>query len=420
MKVATIELRKLFSNRIFVLILSAVLILNGYLMFRTANTSDTSDYNKIYSELEDKLSDDEKLQYFDERITNSTNGNYDYNWNVFYELANECYAIVHYKEYLDSIDSQAASLKNVSIFSKSTTFNYRSIIKTPAAYDNVRNVKPYFDVSKGINLALDNGFTDILCGFILLFAVLTLMTSDREQGMSALLFPLKRGRGYLLFSKLATLAVTIFLLVLLVYSENLVISSVVYGLGDISRPIQSLNGFIGCNLKISVAEYLVLFAVFKFSAFFSIGAVLSLIAIMTKNTISFYGISAFVISTEGLLYSLIHPLSIYSIFKYINLISFTKVNNIFCNYKNINFWEYPIPLIPTSLAAVILIVIISSVLSVYFYVKKRNLEFRKISLKLNLLKRNKVHSALYYTFNKSLFQQKGIFIIAIFIIIFGF
>ena len=47
MKVATIELRKLFSNRIFVLILSAVLILNGYLMFRTANTSDTSDYNKI-------------------------------------------------------------------------------------------------------------------------------------------------------------------------------------------------------------------------------------------------------------------------------------------------------------------------------------------------------------------------------------
>lgn len=422
MRVVSTELRKLFSNRIFLLIISAVFVLNAYLMFRTANSGDyiASDYKKIYAELEDKLSDKEKIKYFDERISHSAEGIYDYNWGIFYELANECYDIVHYKEYLNFIDTQAKSMTSVSIFAEPDTFNYRSIVKTPPAYENVRDVEPYFDVSKGINLALDNSFTDILCGFILLFAVLTLMISDREQGMSGLLFALKRGRSYLLFSKLSALAITVFLAVLLIYSENLIISSFIYGLGDLSRPIQSLNGFIGCNLKISVAEYLAIFALFKFIAVFSIGAVLSLIAVMTKNTVSFYGISATVVITEGLLYTLIHPLSIYSIFRYINLIAFTKVNEIFCNYKNINFWEYPITLIPASLTAVILIAFICSVLSAYLYAKKRNLEFRKIGIKLNFGKGNKVHSALYYTFYKSLIRQKGILIIVGFLLIAGF
>lgn len=420
MRVVSTELRKLFSNRIFLLIISAVFVLNAYLIFRTANSGEitASDYNKIYAELENKT-DEEKLSWLDEQLNDFSHAP-EYKWMAMAELYDECQNIVTYKEYLDSIDTQAKSMTSVSIFAEPDTFNYRSIVKTPPAYENVRDVEPYFDVSKGINLALDNSFTDILCGFILLFAVLTLMISDREQGMSGLLFALKRGRSYLLFSKLSALAVTVFLAVLLIYSENLIISSFIYGLGDLSRPIQSLDGFIGCNLKISVAEYLGIFTLFKFIAIFSIGAVLSLIAVMTKNTVSFYGISATVVITEGLLYTLIHPLSIYSFFRYINLIAFTKVNEIFCNYKNINFWEYPITLIPASLTAVILIAFICSVLSAYLYAKKRNLEFRKIGIKLNFGKGNKVHSALYYTFYKSLVQQKGILIIVGFLLIAGF
>ncbi len=420
MRVISTELRMLFSNKIFILIISAVFVLNAYLIFRTANSGKitASDYNKIYAELENK-SDTEKLSWLDEQLNDFSHAP-EYNWSAMAELYDECSDIVTYSEYLDSIDEQARSMKSVSIFAKPDTFNYRSIVKTPPAYQNVRDVKPYFDVSKGLNLALDNSFTDILCGFILLFAVLTLMISDREQGMSGLLFSLKRGRSYLLFSKLSALAITVLLTVLLVYSENLIISSFIYGLGDLSRPIQSLSGFIGCNLKINVWEYLVIFALFKFAAIFSIGAVLSLIAVMTKNTVSFYSISAVVIIAEGMLYTLIHPLSIYSIFRYINLIAFTKVNEIFCNYKNINFWEYPITLIPASLTAVILIALICSVLSSHLYAKKRNLEFRRIGLKLNFGKEKKVHSAMYYTFYKSLFQQKGILIIVGFLFISGF
>ncbi len=421
MRVFTTELRKLFSNKIFFLIFSAVFIMNGYLIFRTANSAEAmpSDYHAIYTELEG-LSDEEKLEFFDEHINNSASGLYNYNWKLFYDLANECYDVVYYKTYLENIETQAESMSSISIFSDPDTFNYRSIVKTPPAYENVQEVVPVFDVSQGIILATDNSFTDILIGFIALFSVLSVMLSDRENGMSRFLFSLKRGRGYLLLTKSGVLALVLFACVFLIYIENLLISGYIYGLGDLSRPIQSVSGFIGCNLNISVLEYLVLYVIFKFFAMLVIGLILTFTAINTKNFFSFFGISATLVITEAVAYAKIHPLSIYSIFRYINIISFTKVNEIFCNYKNINFWEYPIPLIEASVLAILITAVLALGFSVFLYSKKRNLEFRKLDFRFKAEKKSKIHSHIFYEFYKSLALQKGFAIIIVFIAASGF
>ncbi|MDE6834366.1 MAG: hypothetical protein K2J39_09025 [Ruminococcus sp.] len=419
MKVLLTELKKLFSNKIFLLIIVSVFVLNAYLVFRTANSGEATpaDYKMIYSEI-DGLSDDEKLEWFNERTSDFT-GQYRYNWKLMYKLQEDCDNVVNYSEYLENIKSQADSMTSVSIFAKPDTFNYRSIVRTPPAYENVQNVQPFFDISQGIILATDNNFTDILCGFIILFATLLIMISDSEQGLSRLLFSLKRGRSYLIYMKLATLMTVISIMIVLIYSENLIITSYIYGLGDLSRPIQSVSGFIGCNLNITVTGYLFLYLLFKIIAFGATGAVLTLIAVNTKNIVSFYSISAVIFITESLAYVKIHILSVYSVFRYINLISFTKVNEIFCNYKNINFFEYPVPLIPTSVGAVIVISLICGILSAYLYAKKRNLEFKKVNFRFKI-RRSKIHSLYYYTFYKSLIMQKGLVIIAVFIAVTGF
>lgn len=338
MKVLSTELKKLFSNKIFLLIIVSVFVLNAYLIFRTANSAEATpaDYKMIYSEI-NGLSDEEKLEWFNERTSDFTR-QYKYNWKIMYELQEECYNIVNYNEYLENIKSQADSMTGVSIFAKPDTFNYRSIVKTPPAYENVQEVQPFFDVSKGIALATDNSFTDIFCGFIVLFATLLIMISDREQGMAGFLFSLKRGRSYLIYMKTETLMTVIFGMVLLIYSENFIITSYIYGLGDLSRPLQSVNGFIGCNLKINVMEYLVLYVFFKFIAFGAIGAVLTLIAVNTKNIVSFYGISAVILIEEGLAYVKIHPLSVYSIFRFTKQVIATKITIItspFCMIRDL-------------------------------------------------------------------------------------
>lgn len=420
MKIFKTELYKLITGRVFLLIVSVAVILNAYLMFRTASSSESTpeEYKAIYSELED-LSDSEKLEWLEARL-NEFSGQHHYDWGALYELKEECDGVVNYQQYLDNIEAQAESMSSISIFAKPDTFNYRSIMKTPPAYSHMRDTAPVFGVSKGFTLATQNNFTDIFIGFIVLFAVISLMISDRESGMSGLLFSLRKGRGYLLSTKLSALLFITFITILLMYSENLIIGNIIYGLGDLSRPVQSLNGFIGCNLEISVSTYTVLYMLAKTGAFFAVGAVLSLIASNTRSTVGFYGISAIILIAEALTYVLIHPLSIVSIFRYINLISFTRVNDIFCNFKNINFFGYPVPLIPTSVGAIAVIALICALLSATTYSRKRNLEYKKLGIRLSFKGKNPLRSATFYAFYKSLVMQKGMLFLIAFAGVFAF
>lgn len=419
MMILRTELKKLLSSRIFLLTAAAVLILNGYLMFRTAGSGEAkpSDYREVYSAVEGDT-DEEKLAWLDEQLTRYDRPDH-YDFTVLSEYQEDCYNAVHYKEFLENIDAQAQTMTSVSIFARKGTFNYRNIQKTPPAYDNVRDVQPEFSVSHGIILATDNSFTDILCGLILLFSVLGTMISDREQGMSALLFSTSRGRCHLLAVKCGALAVVLSGTVLLLYGENLIISAYLYGLGDLSRPVQSLSGFIGCNLRISVAEYLMIYGLFKFVSLFAIGSLMTLIAVNTRSNVAFYGISAALLIAEGIACKRIEPLSVHSIFRYVNLISFTKVNENLCNYKNINFHGYPVPLILTATLAMVIFTAICVAASVFLYGTKRNLEFRRIGLSFIAGRAKKVHRPMYYAFYKSLVLQKGLVVIIAFSAVFS-
>ena len=63
MRIIVTELKKLFSSKIFILIIFSVFVLNGYLMFRTANSGDAKpeQYKEVYTVL-DEMSDYDKLK----------------------------------------------------------------------------------------------------------------------------------------------------------------------------------------------------------------------------------------------------------------------------------------------------------------------------------------------------------------------
>ena len=420
MRILRTEFEKLLSRKNFLLIVIVVLVLNAYLMLRTANTADTTptEYAAIYSQLSG-MSDEEKLNWLNTECSNFSGVNH-YDWYALYELQEECSQIVNYQQFLENIDSQAQSMSGISIFSDTETFNYRNIMMTPPAYEHMKDVVPVFDISNGILLATDNNFTDVLCVFIILFAVIGVMVSDREQGITSLLFPLVRGRSYLLLHKILVLAITIFAVVVLLYLENLLIADHAFGLGELSRPVQSLRGFIGCNFKITVLEYLLLYGAFKYAAFFAIGIILSLLALNTKNNVSFYGMTALVLLSEILTYSLIPPLSKYSIFRHMNLIAFTRGNDIFSFYQNINFWDHPIELVPASIGTILVIAVGGTFLAVLLYERKRNLEYQKINFRFRNGASSRMHTAFYYTAYKSLIMQKGIGIVLAFIAVSAF
>ena len=128
MRVLIIELKKLFSGKLFLLIIVAVFVLNAYLMFRTANSGEAtvSDYRAVYSAIEG-MSDKEKYEWLDARLQEYS-GQHSYDFDVLHELREECNGVLTYDEYLESVKAQAQSMTAVSIFAKPDTFNYRSIL----------------------------------------------------------------------------------------------------------------------------------------------------------------------------------------------------------------------------------------------------------------------------------------------------
>ena len=171
------------------------------------------------------------------------------NWEVrlmMNEQLEQLKAVGTYHQYLQSIDDTAATMTAVSIFADPNSFAYRNILKTPSAYDRVRSVQPVFAPSNGVLLVAQNIPSDILMLFIIFTAVTVIFYKDRESGITGLIKPLRYGRTRLALTKTATVFTVCLFTEGIIFLMNLWIGSVRYGLGDLSRPVQSLAGYLGC------------------------------------------------------------------------------------------------------------------------------------------------------------------------------
>lgn len=375
MKITANELYKLIHSRVFILVLGCALLLNLYISF-------SEDFGKLYSDADYKayyedVKDFTPLEahtYTQERIDELAfsldTQSFDYNkWVLrlmYQEQLSQLESVSTYDKYLENIDATAQTMTSVSIFAKKDSFSYRNIVKTPPAYDAVRSVTPTFDTSLGILLAVNNTPSDLLMLFVILTAITVVFYKDRESGITALIKPLKYGRARLSLNKTIVIFLVCLLAEGLLFCSNLAVGGYRFGLGDLSRPIQSLEGYLGCNLPISVAEFLALTFLFKLSALFICALIAGTLFIRLKNTtayLSAIGISA----VEVTLYLLISETSAFSVLKQINLAAFVNSSRLFVTYTNINFFGYPVNLIGATIVASIILIAVFILLTVKLY-----------------------------------------------------
>lgn len=412
------EIYKLILSRVFILVLGCAFLLNLYISF-------SEDFGKLYSDADHKayyeevkdLTHLEAHTYTQEKIDELSNyldtQSFDYSkWvlrSMYQEQLSQLETVSKYDEYLENIDATAKTMTSVSVFAKKDSFSYRNIVKTPPAYDAVRSVTPKFDTSLGILLAVNNTPSDLLMLFVILTAITVVFYKDRESGITALIKPLKYGRARLALNKAFVIFLGCLSAEALFFGSNLIVGSYRYGLGDLHRPIQSLEGYLCCNLPISVAEFLALAFLFKLSALFICALIASVLFIRLKNTaayLSAIGISA----VEVALYLLIGETSAFSALKQINLAAFINSSRLFVTYTNINFFGYPVNLIGATIAASVVLIIALILLTVKLYssisiseIKKSSGFFKRISVPKNLWR---------YSAYKLLIMHKGALILA--------
>lgn len=258
-----------------------------------------------------------------------------------------------YNNYLGAIILKAQEISDTSLF-QTSEFTKRNSQKTLDDYVSLDVKKVEYNSSKGIICATSNRITLILSVLMVMFICIQVFVKDKENNTIELLKTMKYGRVRLITAK----AVTLFLMVIaagvLLNLSSLFISSLIYGLGDLSAPIQSVTGFMTSTYGITVFQYILIFNVYNVMTLALTGLLMLLIFILFKKALYGYiGILVF-FGLSITLNMVIDPVSSLNIFKYINIYNFLDSSGIIGRYLNINIFGFPISLSDIFLVSLII------------------------------------------------------------------
>lgn len=356
MRVLFCELHKLFSSGIFIFIVLTAIALNFYLCC-TATPVEVSDeqYKAFYCEL-DGLTNNEKVTKINAQINEL------YGAEITIETLNQrsflqreleqAELIAYYKDYLDEIDASAERMTSVSIFANKDSYAYKNIKSTPSAYSAVRDTSPVYTQSEGILLAVNNPACDIMLIFCTFTAVIVLIVRERESGIPTLIKPLRNGRAYLAIMKSAAILLCVIISGILLYGSALVVGMARFGFCDFGLPVQSLSGFIGCNLPINIGTVILLIFSVKIVAVF-LSALIFECLCTAFFSIYAYILMAAITAVEILLY-VVDGNYWLDVLGRINLAAFTQSIELFKTYLNINLFGEPYSLLLVTLCSLLI------------------------------------------------------------------
>jgi len=415
MRILRYELKKLFSYKSFLFIIAVALVMSivSTLWDITSRHASPDEYRQIYSAIQ-SMSAEEAEAYITQQVDIAFTGEGGFSPDAICSARDRYAQIKGYGEFLDSIKERCRSITGISFFADEDSFAFKNALKTETVYDNVKINSLPFEVSEGVEIALFNNISDILLIFAIFASAVFVFTKDKEIGILNLLHSYRKGRESLCINKLLVLLIFSALANLVFMGANLAIGGFTYGLGDLIRPIQSVNGFFECSFNLSLWQYLLIMFIFKSLGGFLWGVLFAFICSFAGNNAQIYGISVIIAVAEVLLYTKISTLSNYGLLHDFNLVSYIKPDNIFSTYRNINLFNEPFnTLIVIPVVWIILIVpLIFAVVKTF--AGEKNIEYRKISLGIRKkTAKHKVHSKLYYAFHKSLVLQKTGYLVAI-------
>lgn len=394
------EFMKVFTKRSVLVFLVIAISINGILLYRNENKGYSSikpsSYKEVYKDLA-SMSDEQKYEFLKEKveefnfymwmqsIEDSQGGgipmiggqgiaerygdkvpiytqrfaegnmilyteNYMLDYFLFNELYKEITQVMNYDEYLKDIEERAKHMIGVSVFSKPGTFSYRNIIKTADDFKRLEGNVLNYDISKGVHMATGFDLSDLITLLTVIIICIQLILIERERGLFALVKPTYKGRLQVILSKIGVLFVSCLFITACIYGTNFLIAGHVYGFGDTSRLIQSLSGFIGSGLEISLGTYFTIFLLTKLAVSFFTGLIVLLFCLTLMHYAAVYLCTISIFGVSYLLYRMIPPSSALNIFKYVNLVYFIDAGGLYSQYLNINLFGYPVNIIPVFLA----------------------------------------------------------------------
>lgn len=408
------EFRKVWCNRFFIFLWVVLLSINTYCLWIYCRASYPSTaYHAISSQLSGKSMTEKKMMLYSEQervkslliidnITReeATNGGKTLSqirdkyasefkkYEAIYETGNhlkycsslsdeygfinkivaEFDTVNNYSAFLDRINKNAQDISTISIFvNAETSYTRKSLSQTVNMYSGMHDTPIDYWPQIGIYTAIRFLPTDIVLFAAMLFIVLQLTRSELDSGLAELIRSTPNGRFTTAVAKTVALCQSLAVVVLFLYSTNILYCAIRYGLGDILRSVQSLPSLMRSVLHINILQYLLLFFLAKWVSAVTIGIWCMLTNLMAKNTIGGMIYSIFAMFIGLIIRFLIPANSHWNLIKYSNFVSLLQVNEFLGDYQNIYWFGIPVPIFLVELLTAILYLLVSITLFFYCY-----------------------------------------------------
>lgn len=391
------ELKKVMTNKLFYIGLFVLMLINSVVFFAFCNDKHqggesykSEEYRKLWSDLEG-MSQESALKYLESEMTNvyahhgQTGKEFRYTGDYYKESALIDDFLLNYKNcenYSTLVTEKLDHYNSLLTFGMSGVldkYQADSMKKKAERMAALTDITVKAGPSKGIEKVLQYRVVDFAAiGFLVLIVVI-LFTNERDHRMLVLYKTTRKGRDEFILSKLAACILFSMCAIVVFWGFILLYAKIAYGFGDINRSIQSVNGMEFVPYKVTILEYLCLSIGFKYLYYLAIMLFVLLVSVCSSNSLRLY---SFILGGFGagvLLYNVIPENSYAGILKYVNLFSPVYSIDFMNNYRNINVFGLPIPIMPVLTVVMLVVILILGYLVWMIFTDQK--EAAKISIK---------------------------------------
>lgn len=357
------ELKKLCSRRNLLLIL-CVLAANFLVLLILAvngmygNQYEPTGYRRLFSEVEGKNSIGKAVylkEMGEKQADQMTIADFE-TQRMSMELAKDAEKIAYYEKYLNELESDIRQKYEISIFADTGTFEKKTDEKLLASYEKLHQVPVTYGPSEGISM-VDFSASNLLAACLVLFLAVSSIMKEQEDGILPVLRCTKNGRGKFFLRKSIAVWILGMGLCALFLLENLAAGGWLYGLGDLTRPLQSLAGYEAVSFRIPVWLYLVFIWAVRSAALCMIAQFALLCTIWTKKTVSSFGISLALGAIGMISFYGSSPETCFGVPHYMNPVAVLKAAPLFLEEAYINVFGNPVNPVIMIFAAMALAVV---------------------------------------------------------------
>ncbi len=272
-----------------------------------------------------------------------------------------------YDEYRTALIDNAGQIRGISLFSDETSFSYKNAGRIISAYEECADIAVVQESAAGVQLLCDSFYTDILVVIWILALIYWIVLEDRKNGQFSLQRTTKNGRCYLGNVKLLLLVLMSLFGMALLMLERLLVSACVFGLGDVTRSIQSV--FSASVNHLNVLQVLLISFAIKCLVCVSLAVVFYFTSQLILNNRTLSVVWLVICLGTLVAYVTIAENSWLSFFKEVNPWSYLNASRLFTRYKNLNIGG-PVAQSQVFVVVVVLVLAVCLIPSLFIYGRK--------------------------------------------------